>query len=193
MKRVLLVATAIAGLAFAAPSLAQSVTGTVGVNGSVADRCTVNGSDSGSSFTGTISLGELTKTNGTLRNDLQGNTAVSGATVKVTITCTGSNPTVSLSATELSAGLGTPPAGFSGTIDYTSELDLDKAAGGTGVFTYATPTASPTTGSLGGSLANSSNNVRVSAYSFTTVGGNTDTLQAGTYNGQINVSIGPSV
>jgi hypothetical protein len=197
MKKVLLVATAIAGLAFAAPSLAQSVTGTVAVNGTVADRCVVNGDGGGSTFTDTISLGELTKTNGTLRGDLQNSSPVSGATFKVSVTCTGSNPAVSISATELAAsGVTAAPSGFSGALDYTAELDLDKAAGGTAPFTYTTSTANPapTTGNLGGPLSNTNNNVRVSVYSFSTVGGQSNVLQASNnWSGQVNVSIAPSI
>ncbi|HEY3811685.1 MAG TPA: hypothetical protein VGL66_00545 [Caulobacteraceae bacterium] len=195
MKRVLLVATAIAGLAFAAPSLAQTVSGSVGITGSVADRCVVNSSGGGETFSDTIPLGELTKSNGTLRGDLQGSSAISGATVKFSVTCTGSSPQVTLSATQLTAGLATPPSGFSDTIDYTAELDLDKAAGGTVPYTYNTATAAgPSTAPLGGQLSTANNNVRVSAYSFATVGGQSNVLSASpSYAATISVSIAPTL
>jgi hypothetical protein len=195
MKKVLLIATALAGLTLAAPSFAQSVSGTVGLSGSVAPRCVVNGSGGGSTFSGAISFGELTKTNGTLRGDMQNSSPVSGAVVKASVTCTTANALVGVSATEL-ATTGTAPSGFSSALDYTAELDVDKAGGGTGQFTYTTTTSnqstSPTTTALGDAVSNSNNNVRVSVYSFNSVGSNSNTLLAGTYSGVVYVTIAPN-
>ena len=194
MKRTLLIATAVAGLAFSAPAFAQSVTGTVGLTGSVAARCTVITGGTGSTFGGTIALGELSQSNGTLRSDLEGGTAVSGATLDFTVNCNGDNANVALSATEMDAGLGAPANSFSSTLDYTAELDMAVAGGPIKVFTYNTATTTETGGTtLGGALANQANNVIVSAYSFGTKGGNSDLLRASpNYTGQINITITPT-
>lgn len=194
MKRTLLIATAIAGLALSAPAFAQSVNGTVGVTGTVAARCAVTSGGSGSTFGGTIALGELTQTSGILRTDLQGATPVNGATLDFTVNCNGNDADVTLTATSMDAGLGVPANGFSSTLDYTAELDMAVAGGPTKVFTYATASNTETGGTtLGGALAAQANNVVVSAYSFATKGGNTDMLRASNnYAGQINVTITPT-
>jgi hypothetical protein len=190
MKRALFIAVAAAGLVFAAPALADA-TGTVGVTGSVAAKCQVIGVD-GNNFTGTISLGELAQTDGTLRTDLQGSTPVTGATKTFRVNCTSSDAQITLSADELDAGMGAPGGGRSSTLDYTAEFDGALSPSGTKQITYNTTSASPTVDTLGGPLANAANNITISAYSFITVGGLGDILRSSNnYVGAIHVTITP--
>lgn len=194
MKTPLLIAAAAGALIAAPAAFAQTapgtITGTVGITGSVAPRCIVIDGSS-TTFSDTIILGELTQTNGTLRTDLQGAVPVSAAVKQFQVVCNSSDATVTLDADQFSAGLGTPPAGYSGTINYTAELDALLSPSGSKVVTHTTPNTA-TSDTLGGALLNTAGNLTVKAFNFTTVGGNSLLLQAGAYTGAIHVTIAPS-
>lgn len=191
MNRVLLSAAVAAIALTAAPAFAQSVVnGDVDVTGTVAPRCTVIGGGEGNTLAATINLGELTQTNGTLRANLAANTPVGPATVQFTIVCTQSNPTVTLDAQELiNADVATAPSGYAKTLDYTADLSLAAASGSPFQLSNAT-SAAPASQSSGVAVAAGANNVSVSVRSFSAREGSL--LTAGTYNGQVIFSIGPS-
>ena len=196
MKRALLLAATVAGLAFAGAASAQapSVTGTVTVTGNVPQRCFVVGGNSSTSFSGTIPLGDLTGGSGTtLSAALSGSTAASPAgSYSAQVSCTSSNVAVSLLATELDAGLGAPSGTYSSTIDYTAGLKLTLDSAGTGTFSYNTATnTSAVTGTTGAPLANTAGNVVVSAYALSTKGG-PNLRASNAYVSTITVGIAPT-
>lgn len=197
MKR-LFVLTAVSALglsAFAGAASAQSVSGTVNVTGNVAATCYVGtpGNNAGASFSDTIALSTLNQSDGTLKTTLEGSAPVTGATKTFTVTCSGSDATVSLSATRFSTGSGTTPAGYSRNIDYTTELDAALVSGGPKVLTYTTAAALPTATSdtLGARLANTSGDITIKVYSFAAENGASSVLEAGNYASTISVSITP--
>jgi len=170
---------ALAGAASAAN--AQSTTATAGpfpVTGNVPALCS-GGTLTG---TGTFPLGVLIDTGtGLLRNDL-----AAPAQVLTSAFCTGQS-TISISATPLVSvnNTGTPPAGFSRTVNFTA-----TAAGWT-----ATP-ASFTTGAATNAAASQirdnafQGDITVSIGSFTTAGGNTLRLVSDpSYVGSVTVTL----
>lgn len=204
MKRILPFALS-AGMLIAASvsaSAATGVTGTVNVTGTVSSKCSVL-PGGGSTFTGNIDLGTLDNPNGsgTIDPTLAASTDTSPAGTKsFTVVCNTGAPAVGLSATSMSAGGSTPSAGYTNTVDYTAELDLDlSGVTSPAVFTYPTPSG-PVTGTtpLSAPLASATNNVTVKVYHVNTDGGNdTSILVPGTYGtpggggGVITVTITP--
>ncbi len=181
MKRIIAIAAAALGLTAFAGGASAQVTGTVNVTGSVAAQCYVGlpGSPSGTSFSDTIALGAINQANGTTKT--------------FTVTCTGSDATLALSAGRFSTGSGTAPSGYSRNIDYTAELDAALVAGGPKVLTYTTAAVlpSPTSSTLGARLANTTNDITVKAYSFSAENGVSSILEAGNYASTISISITP--
>ena len=81
MKYKYLAMIALPMMALAAPPVsAQSVSGSVGVRGTVAARCGATYSGN-SSFSGTINVGELSQTNGTIAPALRASTTTAPAGV----------------------------------------------------------------------------------------------------------------
>jgi hypothetical protein len=184
MKRALITAIL---LSLPGTALAQNVTGTINLTGSIAGRCSVAGG--GQVFTDTINLGELAGGDGQLRTDLADATA--DAVRAFSVICTGATPKVTLSATRLATG-GTAPTGYANAIDYTSNVAVTQASGTPPAIIYRTATALPpaTVVTLTGPLANATENVVVSVHSFATDAG--ALLVAGGYTAVINVTISPS-
>jgi hypothetical protein len=198
MKRIFAIATAavLGAAAFAGSASAQAVNGTVDVTGNVTAACYVGtpSTTQASSFSDTMALGEIDNTaNGTLLSTLASATPVAAAIKTFTVTCNGSDATVTLSATRFSTGSGTAPAGYSRNIDYTAELDAALVAGGPKVLTYATAAVLPgaTSSTLGARLANTAGDITVKAYSFHAENGALSVLEAGGYGSTITVSITP--
>jgi hypothetical protein len=193
MNKTILIGAALLGLAAAPAALAQTVTGTVNVTGSVAARCVVITGGSGSSFSGSIPLGELAGTDGTLSSTLAGSTNASpGGSTQFRINCNSAAPKVTLSSTRLALDpTATAPAGYANVIDYTAALDAALANGSTQTVSYVTAAALPaaTVQSLSDSLANSANNLTVKAYALNTASG--ALLMAGNYSSVISITIEP--
>ena len=83
MRKIAFTALATAAALAAVPAAAQSVSGTVNVTGTVADRCSVIGSGGlAQSFTGDINLNRLDADDGTLRSGLVGSTSTTPADAK---------------------------------------------------------------------------------------------------------------
>jgi hypothetical protein len=193
MNKTIPIGAALLGLAVAPAVMAQTVTGTVNVTGSVAAKCVVITGGSGSSFSGSIPLGELAGTDGTLATTLSGSTNASPAgSTQFRVNCNSAAPKVTISSTRLSL---TPsvaaPAGYTGVIDYTAALDAALSSGSTETVAYVTAAALPaaTVQSLSASLANSPNNLTVKAYGLNTGAG--DLLMAGNYASVISITIEP--
>jgi hypothetical protein len=195
LKRLLVGTAAVAaGLDLAGAASAQSATGSVGVTGAVTTKCAVITGGAGTSFTGTIGLGQLNAANGTIATTFSNSTVTAAAgALTFQINCNGSDAAVDLRATRLSTS-GTAVAGYSNNIDYSAALTASLAAGSTKTFTYTTAPTLPadTTGTLGGRLANGTGNITVSIYGLAPENGLTSLLAAGNYASTITVSVTPS-
>lgn len=192
MKSLLISTSAAIGLmAIAGAASAQDLDGTISITGSVASKCTASGG-----FTDTQDLNELTDADGELAAALAATTAGAPAfTSNFTVDCTGANAGVSVTSTALTVS-GTAPTGYTNTVNFTGRAAFDlvspSAADSTLNVDDDSSVAAATTDSFGAAnfLANTTNNVRVSAYAFGTTAG--AQLLAGSYSGQIVVTITPS-
>jgi hypothetical protein len=194
-KLILFTSVAAALVGFAGVATAQ-VTGTVGVTGTVTTKCVVvSGNTSSGVFGGTITLGELDQSNGTLNTTLSGSSSASpaGNTVQVQINCNSATPKVDLKATRLTDSVA-EVGNESSTIDYTAETQLKLAGGGTTLVDYTTAAALPadTVTTLTGPLSNTANDVTVEVFGLTADNGASSVLTAGTYNSTVTVVISPS-
>jgi hypothetical protein len=193
MNKTILIGAALLGLAVAPAVMAQTVTGTVNVTGSVAAKCVVITGGAGASFSGSIPLGELAGTDGTLASTLSGSTNASPAgSTQFRVNCNSVAPKVTISSTRLAlTPTATAPTGYTGVIDYTAALDAALSSGSTQTVSYATAAALPaaTVQSLSSSLANAANNLTVKAYALNTGAG--ALLMAGNYASVISITIEP--
>jgi hypothetical protein len=181
--RLISAAAAAAVLGFASAASAQTTTGTVNVIGTVADKCTVSGGASATTFSDTFNALELADTDGTLRTIAPFTTAGEGFQVHCTTI-----PDVSITATPMT-NLASAPSGYANTVNYVAYADFNVVVGGDN--TISTPTggsSGPTP--LTAHLENVSDNVVIRADTFTTPGAN-DILVAGAYAGLITVTITP--
>jgi len=193
MKKTILIGAALVGLTTAPAALAQTVSGTVNVTGSVSARCVVITGAGGGTFTGSIPLGELAGTDGTLSSTLAGSTNASpGGSTQFRVNCNSAAPKVTLSATRLALSpTVTAPAGYANVIDYTADLDASLASGSTQTVSYVTAAAlpAPTVQTLSDSFANTANNLAIKAHSLSTAA--SALLMAGNYSSVISVTIEP--
>jgi len=186
--------TGCAALAVAAlltqPAGAQTISGTVNVSGFVQAQCgTVVGS---SVFSGSIGLGQLAQSNGTLLTTLtQSNSGAPAGTTALELGCSTVNSTVTLSATELTTSTAIPSNSFSNTIDYTAEVEITMAAGGFTHVTYTTAQAAPapTVQTVVGQFAAVPENFEIKVYGLNAVNGASSILVAGTYTGVITIGV----
>ena len=199
MNRSMLFATAfISALAVSAAASAQTATGTITINGSVAPKCAVTTGGSGGSFSETVELGELAGANGTLLASLGSTTAASPRfTSTFTLRCTGANVGVSVTANPMLNTAGpAAPAGYTKTINLFGRAAIDLVGAGptTLLVDDNSAVAGATVSAFGASnfLANSANNIRVSAYGFNTAPNAADILVAGSYIGTVVVVLTPA-
>lgn len=199
MQRLFAVAAA-SGLLLAAsavPAAAQSTTGTIVINGSVSARCGTTPGN-GSTFGETVGLGELANANGQLEAALSGTSAASPAFSRsYSLTCTGSNFGVSIEAQTLAnTSVATAPAGYTRAAEFTGRVSLDLVSPSSGASTLnlddTSSVAGATSVSAGPSnfLANSTANLRASAYGFVTPTG--AIMVAGPYQGRIIITVSPT-
>jgi len=199
MKQRLLMASALAVLAGgAAPAAAADVTGTVTITGLVAAKCTVITGGSGSTFSSTLPLGELSDVDGTLSATLKNSTFVSpaGPVQNFRVSCTGANNAISVTANPIESAVNAP-TGFTNKVDYVSSVDF-AVVGGSAVsperLTADTKVSGGVASGLLGAnvrLANQADNIQVRVYGLNT-GNATDVLVAGNdYAGTVVVTIGP--
>jgi hypothetical protein len=201
-------ATAVLGLAAAAPASAQSVTGTLNLTGTVAGVCSItasNGTVTGPNFSKTVTFanggGSMVDVTGQLDASLFTNatsaTGTNPVNVQAEVVCNVGTPNVTLTVTPLSMGtLGSAP--LSGVVDFTGAAVI-TTTGGSQTFpvgglssSTAAPTGQASTGqqALSSPLALTNPNLVIYAYNFGTRGG--PYLLPGTYNGQVQVTISPN-
>ncbi len=161
------------------PVTAQTVTGTVNVHGFVAPRCgsTLNGD---SSFNGTINVGELTQTNGTLSPTLSGSTTNSPVGIaSFLVGCTGGGAIVTLSATRLTNPVAPSLPTSSNDIDFTAEVKISLGTGGFAFVDYTTaaPLPAATTQTIPTFFANVPGNFEVRVFGFAAENGASSLLE----------------
>jgi hypothetical protein len=194
MKKFLMIGAAAAS-ALAVPAGAQ-VTGTINITGTVASRCAVVGGATPTTFTDNVNLGELAQANGTLESSAtlasRFISTNSGSAPAFRVVCNSANPAVAVDATELTTA-GTASTGYTNRIDYSAHVTVNLASGTTATVNNSTTTAATGATALGAPISGAAgNNVTVTADTFSTPGGATTLLVAGTYNGAIVVTVTPS-
>lgn len=184
MRNFLIAAAPLALLA--SPAAAQSVTGTIGLTGTVAAKCIVSPGN-GSTFSDSVDFHALDAADGTLRTGL----ATDFGTRSFTVKCNGTNPKVSIAANALSTG--TPVvAGYDNSIDFTASVAVDATGANAGPFTDSSTTVGGSTATaVGSQLANAASNVHITTSNYAT-NNLTDLLAVGTYNGSVVVTISPN-
>lgn len=201
MTKLLILTFGGAAIAAATPATAQSTTssGTINVTGNVAGRCSVvvSGSPASQSFSGTIALGTLDESDGTLSTALESTTsAAPGASpVSTRIVCTSASVGLSVTSDTLANGsrFSAPETGYANQIDYVAEMQVGLAAGGTGAVAFDTAVGGAPTTATVGRLAATGQNVTVRAHGFKSRGGPASLLVAGDYTSTITVNIQPAV
>ena len=186
-KHILLAALGLG--AMAAPAAAQNVTGTVDLIGNVPPKCQVVPGGA-TTFGGTVDFGDISDTDGTLRN-LGTVDATTNADLGARVVCNTATANVSLSATPMTNGGAAPAAGYANSVDYSASVSMVETGGSTTTLTLSSTSGSPTSTTIG-RLAGSNvdPNVAISATGFTT-GTGTEILETGSYAGQIVVVISP--
>ena len=188
MNKIALLAVA-ASAVIATPAMAQNVTGTINLTGSVANKCSVSPSST-ATFGTTVNFGELAVANGTLRTDL----ATTFGTKSFQIVCNTGTPKISVDANPLQiSGATTPPTGYDNSIDFTASVAVATTGTSPAPFTNDSAAAAGTATTIGGGmLANSASNVSVSTSNYRT-NTLTDLLIADpSYTGNIVVVITPN-
>lgn len=195
--RIALTGIAFALAAMATPSWAQSVSGTVTIDGSVGTKCLVTdpGAVSDPDFGGIIHLNDLDDgTTGKLRN-IGTVSSSSDTNLNFRVVCTTATPSVSVTTTPLITGAGTAPPGYAAKVHYDSTVAFDIAGAGSPdtVLTYTDGLTGPASqsASLTGRLATGATNIHVSATNFHTPVA-TDVLVAGNYSGAIAITVSPN-
>lgn len=195
-------ALAAAGVAMiGSQAAAQTATGQIGVTGFVASRCGAGGGavPTGSTFNGTIGLGELANAEGSLRTALTTSTEGSPAgTISFGAGCTGTAATVRISATRFSTlnpVVGeTAEVSFANDIDYTAQAAMSLTGGGITPLNYTTAATLPAASSLAITEPFSPvpGNFEIRVFAFRPETGNQAILVAGNYTATITVTITPS-
>jgi hypothetical protein len=178
MRNVLSLA-AIAALSIGAPAMAQDVTGTVSIDGSVADRCLFTTDNA------VISVGELALGGAGANAGRLDTTRLDGQTRTLVGWCNGTAATIEVEALPLlnTDFTGTPPAGFDRRVDITATAEANNVTA-TDSSLNAGAGAATTVGLFTGSI-----DVTLSNSSTPTNG----LLVAGSYVGQVLVTLSPNI
>ncbi|HET9428162.1 MAG TPA: hypothetical protein VFO69_07370 [Allosphingosinicella sp.] len=195
MKKFVFAALAASTALIAVPASAQqSVSGDITITGSVGEKCLVvtGGAPSGTSFSGTIALGELSDATGKLRSDVEATFDTAAAALAIQVVCTTSNPQVSVDANAITAATATAVTGYDNSIDYQANVTFSLAPSGSKLVSNDSASAAATTDALGGRLASGATNITIDGANFRT-GSATDLLVADpTYTGHILITVAPS-
>lgn len=184
MKKFVLSALMIGSAFAAAPAFAQA-NGSVDVTGTVSARCSAV-----TPISGSITLGELAKADGTVDAAFSGNTG--GLSRNFTIKCNGSNPKVSVEARPLvNAAATNSPNGYTNTVHYTATVVAMGAKGGTTSVADQSISSGATSGQVGDRLAAVSNNIALTIGTGVTSEA-TAILDAGTYAGKVEITVAPT-
>lgn len=178
MRKLISVA-AIAALSIGAPAMAQDATGTVSIDGSVADRCLFT-TDSAVISVGELALGGAGATAGRL--DVS---KLDGQTRTLVGWCNGTAATIEVEALPLlnTSFVGTPPAGFDRRVDINAAARANNVTALDG-STLAGAGAPANVGLFAGAI-----DVTLSNSSTPTNG----LLIAGTYVGEVVVTLSPNI
>lgn len=170
MRKLLILA--VPALLAASPALAQSATGTVAIDGSVANRCMFTLPNA------TISLGEISL----VSNGKLDPAKVNGKTATLTGWCNGTASTMSVTTTQLTTATAAT-TGFDNRVDYTGTAVANAVSGSDSSLTAGA--GSPVTvGQFTGNVV-----VTLSAATSPTNG----LMVAGTYTGNVQVTLAPAV
>lgn len=184
MKKLLLSALVMGSAFAAAPAFAQA-TGSVDVTGTVTGRCSAV-----TPINGNITLGELSKVDGTVDPAFAGNTG--GLSRTFSVRCNGASPRISVDAKPLvNAAATNSPSGYTNTVHYTATVVATAAAGGNTTVADQSIAGGATTGQVSGRLAAASNNLSLTVGSGQTQESNA-LLEAGSYAGKVEITIAPS-
>lgn len=178
--------------ATASPAWAQSVSGTVTINGTVGEKCIVTdaGDDPNTDFGGIVDLGALDDTDGTLRSIAAISASSDLANLGFRVVCTTATPSVSVTAAPMVNASATAPTGYANTVHFTADANF-SVVGGTDSFQVVTDGTATNGGALSNRLATGPDNVQVDLSNFHTPAA-TDVLTAGTYTGTVSITISPS-
>ncbi|MGA9580859.1 MAG: hypothetical protein WBR13_02685 [Allosphingosinicella sp.] len=196
MNKILLTALAAAStLALASPAAAQSVSGVVDITGNVADKCIVtdDGTPPSGSFGGSVDLGQLDDTDGTLKDSsvlASAFSAAGAANLTYRIVCTTPNTQLTVNANELTTGA-VVTTGYANTVHYNANVQLSLVGGNQTLSNDTLLVPAGATQTYTARLATGANNVSVTADSFRTPGAS-DVMLAGTYNGNIQITVAPA-
>ncbi|PXA91946.1 hypothetical protein DMC47_24430 [Nostoc sp. 3335mG] len=184
MKKLVISALFLGSAFAAAPAFAQA-SGSVDVSGTVSARCSA-----ATPISGSITLGELAKTDGTVDAAFSSN--VNGLTRNFTIKCNGANPKVSVEAKPLvNASSNNPPNGYTNTVHYTATVVALGAGGGSTSIADPSIASGATSSQINDRLATVSNNI-----SLTVGSGQTSEsgamLEAGAYAGKVEITVAPA-
>lgn len=174
MRKLVMLATPLALLA--SPALAQTATGTVAIDGSVAGRCLFTTPNQ------TISLGELALAGtGSTAGKLD-TSKVNGKTATLVGWCNNAAATMAVTTTQLTNSA-TAATGFDNRVDYTATAAANSVSATDSSLTAGAGTAA-TVGMFTGNVV-----VTLSASSTPTSG----LLVSGTYTGNVSVLLSPTI
>jgi hypothetical protein len=184
MKKLVLSALVLGSAFAAAPAFAQA-SGSVDVSGTVSARCSAV-----TPISGSITLGELAKADGTVDAAFSSNTG--GLSRSFTIKCNGANPKVSVDAKPLvNASSNQSPNGYTNTVHYTATVAALGAKGGTTSIADQSIASGATSGQIGDRLASVSNNITLTVGAGQTTD-STAMLDAGAYAGKVEITVAPA-
>jgi len=196
MNKILLIALATApALVMTTPAAAQSVSGVVDITGSVGEKCIVtdDGTPTSGDFGGSVNLGQLDDVDGTLKSsgDLEAAFLAAGtANLTYRIVCTTPNTKLTVNANELTTGA-TVSAGYANTVHYNASVQLALVGGNQSLSNDSLLVPGGAEQTFTARLATGPTNVAVTANNFRTPGAD-DVMLAGTYNGNILITIAPA-
>lgn len=188
MKKIATLAL-LASAAIATPAMAQTVTGTINITGTVQAKCLVVPGN-GNTFGTTVAMGELSQADGTLKSSATlSNTfaTVGGTGLTAQVVCTSANPDVSVLSEPLVNTVAADP-GYDNSVDYTADVTFTRV-GGTTVVSDPSAVPAATTATLASRLTGTGTNVSVATSGWTASG----VLVAGSYAGKITIVVAPGV
>lgn len=179
----------LASAAIATPAMAQTVTGTINITGTVQAKCLVVPGN-GNTFGTTVAMGELSQADGTLKpsGTLSSTFAtVGGAGLTAQVVCTSANPEVSVLSEPLVNSVAADP-GYDNSVDYTADVTFTRV-GGTTLVSDPSAVPAATTTTLSSRLTGTGTNISVATSGWTASG----VLVAGSYAGKITIVVAPGV
>ncbi|MFY8048312.1 MAG: hypothetical protein ACOVNS_05775 [Erythrobacter sp.] len=174
------------------PAAAQSVSGTVTLEGTVGDKCIVTdgGATPNIDFGGTIDLGELDDTDGTLRSIGTISASSNLDNLGFRVVCTTALPRVEITAEPMVNPTGVATGGYANAVHFTADTKFSLVSGGTQTFGVTTNGTPINGGHLSARLATGEHNVQIDLSNFHTLG-SADVLTAGDYTGTVSITISP--